>query len=343
LELLDKSGAHGPAPDSEGLNELFQAFREGSPRALGKVISLAEAARPELQEFFDAVPVPVARPPRVGITGPPGAGKSTLASKLAGAFHEDGERVAILAIDPTSPYTGGALLGDRVRMSERTLESGTFIRSMASRRSTGILARAASDVLEVMERFGFDRLLVETVGAGQSQVEVGEVADSIVVVLVPESGDEVQALKAGLLEAADLLVVNKADRDGSDLLAASLRIRLELAAPRDSHGRPEEGVAVWSPPILLTNALTGEGVESVVDALAHHWSHLSESGGLEHRRRERVTAVVRRLLEEELKDRAGDLLGSELQDGRWINRILAGEESPRTLVNEILREVGLDE
>lgn len=208
--------------------ELVERFRERRPLALSRCISQVENQRPGFETLLDALHDGVGRARRIGITGPPGAGKSTLTAALARVFRDRGETVGVIAVDPSSPFTGGALLGDRVRMDDLATEPGIFIRSMASRGSRGGLATSTREAADLMDAFGFDRILLETVGVGQSELEVASSADTTIVVLVPESGDAIQAMKAGLMEVADLFVVNKADRPGADRLKKEIEVVLHL-------------------------------------------------------------------------------------------------------------------
>jgi LAO/AO transport system kinase len=250
---------------------------------------------------------------RIGITGPPGAGKSTLVAQLARLYRARGERVAIVAVDPTSPFSGGALLGDRVRMVELSGDDGVFIRSMASRGSLGGLAGTTTEVCDLIEAAGFSRVLVETVGVGQSELEVAEAVDSVIVVLVPESGDGVQAMKAGLMEIGDLFALNKADRDGAERAAQEVRAVLGLK-------RPSPGS--WSPPVVLTVASTGDGVPALAAQLERHLEHLRAHELLAARRRRRLVARVSEIVHL----RATDRLRERVHDGRWTSILKALEE-----------------
>jgi LAO/AO transport system kinase len=260
---------------------------------LARAISAVENEAPEAVRILDACFEKSGRAIRLGITGPPGAGKSTLVARIAQEYRRRGETVAVVAVDPTSPFTGGALLGDRVRMGELAGDPGVFIRSMATRGSQGGLAVHTAQVCDVLDAAGFARILIETVGVGQSELEVAQTADSTAVVLVPESGDGVQAMKAGLMEIGDLFVINKADRDGAERAAFAVRSALELRPA------PDDG---WASPVLLTVASEGKGVAEVVERFEEHIAHLKSHGGLAGRRRRRVEQLMRDLLHAQLWD-----------------------------------------
>jgi len=279
--------------DTNPSSSLFGRALAGDRVALARAISLVEnEAQPAEAILAEAFPR-TGGGLRIGITGPPGAGKSTLTARLARAYRDAGHEVAIVAVDPTSPFSGGAVLGDRVRMWELAGDPGVFIRSMASRGSLGGLASATSDVCDVLEAVGFGRILIETVGVGQSELEVAETADTTLVVLVPESGDAVQALKAGLMEIGDVFAINKADREGAERAAHAVRSMLHLGAHREG----------WEPPVVLTIASDGTGVPGLVDTIARHVDHLAAQGQLARRRRKRLGERIGALVEARARTR----------------------------------------
>ena len=317
--------------------ELLAAFDAGEARALARAISWVENGRSGFERLLAAVHERVGRAHRIGITGPPGGGKSTLIHSLAEALRERDERVGVVAVDPTSPFTGGALLGDRIRMARTSTDEGVFIRSMASRGSLGGLATTTREVADLLDAFGFDRVIVETVGVGQSELEIADAADSTVVVLTPESGDSVQAMKAGLMEIADIFVVNKGDRPQADRAVAELRATLrirggqaydrvpahhgvdltEMAKKRAAEEPAQvdagdgDGPSVWSIPVLKTTAQDGSGVDSLLEALDDHLSWLKASGRLQLRRSERLVERVRAVVERHLRNRVWETSGEK--------------------------------
>jgi len=291
----------------------------GNRYALARLISLIEDDGADARAALAALYPRTGQAHIVGVTGAPGSGKSTLVNELAKALRAHDTTVGVVAVDPSSPFTGGALLGDRVRMRDLAGDPGVFIRSMASRGSLGGLARATNDAIKALDAAGFDVVLVETVGAGQAEVDIARTAHTTVVIEAPGMGDEVQALKAGLMEIADVLVVNKADRPG----AANTARALEMVINRNStHG--EEGQDAWRPPILQTIALDGSGVPEVLDAIRMHREHLCASGLWAERERERVETELRNVLQQELLDRVLARVGEE-QMQMWVERIAARE------------------
>jgi len=271
--------------------DLVGRAREGQPRAVARLISLVEDASPALREVAAALNPHAGRAHVVGLTGAPGVGKSTTTAALVAQYRRQGLRVGVLAVDPSSPFTGGALLGDRVRMQDHATDPGVFIRSMATRGHLGGLAWATPQALRVLDAAGCDVVLVETVGVGQSEVEVAGLADTTVVLLAPGMGDAIQAAKAGILEIGDVYVVNKADREGADITARELRAMLALGADvRDE--RAGGAVAGWRPPILKTVASRAEGIAEVVEALAAHREWAVAAGDLVQRRRRRAADEV---------------------------------------------------
>jgi LAO/AO transport system kinase len=253
----------------------------GERRAIARAISLVEDGDPALPRLSAGVFPSTGRAATMGLTGAPGVGKSTLVSRLLGRLRADGERVAVLAVDPTSPYTGGALLGDRVRMQDHATDPGVFIRSMATRGHLGGMALAAPEGVRILDAAGFDRIVVETVGVGQAEVDVAAATDTAVVVLAPGLGDAVQMAKAGLLETADVFVVNKADREGADEVARELGRMLHLGQAR-----------AWEPPVVMTTASTGEGIDELVATLRRHHAWSLGAGALTRKRSAGLAAEV---------------------------------------------------
>ncbi|MFI9050156.1 methylmalonyl Co-A mutase-associated GTPase MeaB [Streptomyces sp. NPDC053427] len=307
--------------------QLVEQARQGRPRAVARLISLVEGAAPELREVMATLAPLTGNAYVVGLTGSPGVGKSTTTSALVTAYRKAGKRVGVLAVDPSSPFSGGALLGDRVRMSDHASDPGVYIRSMATRGHLGGLAWAAPQAIRVLDAAGCDVVLVETVGVGQSEVEIASQADTSVVLLAPGMGDGIQAAKAGILEIGDVYVVNKADRDGADATARELNHMLGLGEARS----PGD----WRPPIVKTVAARSEGVDEVVEALEKHRAWMEEHGVLAQRRRARAAREVETIAVTALRERIGDLSGDRRLDA-LAERIVTGETDPYRAADELV-------
>ncbi|MGW2286941.1 methylmalonyl Co-A mutase-associated GTPase MeaB [Streptomyces phaeochromogenes] len=298
---------------------LVTQAREGRPRAVARLISLVEGASPQLREVMATLAPLAGNAYVVGLTGSPGVGKSTCTSALVTAYRRQGKRVGVLAVDPSSPFSGGALLGDRVRMSDHASDPGVYIRSMATRGHLGGLAWAAPQAIRVLDAAGCDVVLVETVGVGQSEVEIASQADTSVVLLAPGMGDGIQAAKAGILEIGDVYVVNKADRDGADATARELNHMLGLGESR--------GPGDWRPPIVKTVAAREEGIDEVVEALEKHRAWMEERGVLAERRLARASREVETIAVTALRERIADLHGDRRLSA-LAERIVAGDLDP---------------
>ena len=358
---VENDGVLPPPPGR--IAELLRRVREGERTALARALSVVEDEREGFQPLLHELLSPgLPGGMRVGVTGPPGVGKSSLVSRMVKTFRERDEEVGVLAVDPTSPFSGGALLGDRIRMGELATDPGVFIRSMASRGSLGGLATTTKEVLDIMDAFGFPNLIVETVGVGQAEVEITEATDTVVVVLMPEQGDAIQAMKAGLMEIADIFVVNKADRPGADRLVKEIRSAIDLATgrgPRASRPTGHHGVLAdsakargeaaengtgpeeegWTPPVLLTTAHRGEGIEELLDAVAEHRDHMMASGELEERRKARTLTRVRDVMERELRRRVRRLLAREELGNEVVGRVTGGAATSYSEAHRLLTEL----
>ncbi len=310
------------------IDDLLEKFSKGNVRSLSRLISLVENDPQARDYILSKVFKNVGSGYRIGITGPPGAGKSTLVDVLASKLHDMGKKVSIIAVDPSSPFTGGALLGDRYRMYE-SMKRGIFIRSLASRGSLGGLSESTVAVADLLDAFGSDIIIIETVGVGQSELDIMNASDTVVVTLVPESGDSIQAMKAGLMEIADIFVINKFDREGAKKFEMELRTVLSM-----SNSSKE-----WRPPVIRTIATRGEGIDELIEAIFKHYNYLKEKGILAQKRRERVKREITESIKEKLWNKY--FLSSRWKDliDRCVDNVVSGKETPYTVVEKILKEI----
>ena len=349
---------------SDNQHRVLDDFVAGKKPALARIVSIVENHRDGFDAILAKLHARIGKGRRIGITGPPGAGKSTLTAALTEAYRSEGLSVGVIAVDPTSPFTGGALLGDRIRMESVALDPGVFIRSMATRGSLGGLAEATGEVADVLDAFGTDRIIIETVGVGQSELDVSRHADSTVVVLVPESGDSIQTLKAGLMEIADIFVVNKSDRPGADRMRNELELMLGLRSGETLKNVPahhgvqlgramtkQERLAMnpakaareaakadesWTPSVLRAVAAKKEGVTEIATAVDRHFHYLERSGDLHVRRRARLRRRVIEVVESRVRRR----LWSDAPLVAWLDEQLpdleAGSRNPFEIADALL-------
>ena len=345
----------------QSFDSLITDFEAGKLAALARAISIVENHRKGYDELMTRLHPRIGRAQRLGITGPPGAGKSTVTNLIVQSLRRDNLRVGVVAVDPTSPFTGGALLGDRVRMESVALDPGVYIRSMATRGSLGGLSARTAEVADVLDAFGFDRVIIETVGVGQTELDIARTADTTVVVLVPESGDSIQTLKAGVMEIADIFVVNKGDRPGADRLRNDIELMLGLRRGATSANIPaHHGVSLktfnpiriardaarsenpeqWLPPVLGTIASKGEGIDLLLAAVDRHFRYLETSGGLKGRRRNRLKNQVAEVVAERVRTR----LWEDTETIKWLDVQLdsleSGTATPFSVADELLSRSG---
>jgi LAO/AO transport system kinase len=342
------------------LDAVLEGLTRGDTTALARAISLVENQREGFEQLLSELyrKTRSSKAQRIGITGPPGAGKSTLTEQLVRAYRARGLTVAVIAVDPTSPFTGGALLGDRIRMESVSLDPGVFIRSMATRGAQGGLATTTEEVADVLEAFGFDRIVIETVGVGQTELDVAATAETTVLVLVPESGDGIQTLKAGVMEIAELYVINKSDRPGADKLKQEVEVMLGIrrgnafahitphhnprAAAKGGAGRRDEAAAtadVWEAPVLNTVASKGEGISDLVAALDQHHDYLERTGKLVEGRKRRLAARTRAVVNRAIRQWVWEETRAEDLITRRLDEVAAGTRSPYDVAAEVLQQV----
>ncbi len=309
------------------VDELLAGARAGRIADIARLVSIVENEEPEAADVVRATYAHTGRAMLIGFTGPPGTGKSTLVSALTAAYRKTAARVAVVAVDPSSPYTGGAILGDRIRMRDLYLDAGVFIRSMANRGNPGGLARATRRVVSLLDALGFDVVLVETVGVGQQEIDVVRVVDTVCLLTIPGAGDDIQAIKAGIMEIADVLVVNKADRPGADQAVRDLTQMLTLGSPRLD----------WRTPVIKTSAMEGKGIEELIEAIKKHRAWAEQSGEARKRNVEAMRSEVQTLLRDRvLRDMAARLSSQKVDD--VVLQVVDKTLDPYGAVDALLRE-----
>lgn len=309
--------------------DLVKELLNGSRLALARAITAVESEYDEAIDIMKAIYPKTGHARILGVTGAPGAGKSTLTDKIVKQYLQQGKKIGIVAVDPTSPFSGGAILGDRIRMNDLTLNENVFIRSMGTRGSLGGLSKKTSDAVKLMDAFGMDLVIIETVGVGQSEVDIVKNADSVLVVLVPGLGDDIQAIKAGILEIGDVFAINKADRDGCDKLNVEIEMMLDL----------DSREVKWRPPIKRTIASKDEGVDELVEALDEHFEFLEDSDELIVRRQDRTRNEIIAMINEQIGRRVADVVVASDDFNSQVDAVNQRQNDPYTVVNKVLADV----
>ncbi|MCR5336399.1 MAG: methylmalonyl Co-A mutase-associated GTPase MeaB [Synergistes sp.] len=309
------------------MNNLLERAAEGDVRAVGRLITLVEAESSDTKDIMKSVYPLTGRAHVIGITGSPGAGKSSFVNRLIARFRSEGKKVGVIAIDPSSPFTGGAILGDRLRMQDHAVEEGVFIRSMGSRGNLGGVSRSTHEGALILDACGYDVVMIETVGVGQSEVDIVKIADTVCLVLTPGMGDDVQIMKAGIMEIADIFVVNKADREGADKVAADVQVMLKMLAERE-----------WIPPVQLVSSQKNTGVDEVVEMINRHSDYLAHSEEGKRRRWSQLEMEVEAVLRGEISVLAENAW-KERRTDELMEGLSARKHDPYTLSGEILQKI----
>lgn len=310
------------------LNKYIKMLSSGNPRALSRLISLIENGSEYTNAIMHAIHSKIGSAWRIGVTGPPGAGKSSLIDCLLGHLREKNFKVGIIAIDPSSPFTGGAVLGDRIRMQKHSVDSGVFIRSVGTRGSHGGLSRSAYRIAGLYDAAGYDYVILETVGVGQTELDVIKIADTTIVVLVPESGDAIQTMKAGLMEIADIFVVNKSDRPGAEDAVNNLRALVDISAKTGG----------WKQPVVLTNSINGSGIDELFKCLEEHRRYLNKTGKDNENRKILKREELMDLIQDSIKSRIEKVLRSKSMS-KILQEVEEGKKSPYQVVKKILSKI----
>ena len=309
--------------------DLVQRAREGDRRALARLITVVENQEPEAVDFLQEMYPHTGKAQVIGITGPPGSGKSTLTDKLVKELSKRGQKIGIIAVDPTSPFTGGAILGDRVRMSDLNLDENVYIRSMGARGSLGGLAETTNDVIKILDACDFDYIFIETVGVGQSEVEIINIADTVLVVMVPGLGDDIQAIKAGILEIGDIFVVNKADREGANRVVLELQMMLSLKGEKSG----------WETPIFMSDATENKGIKEILAGILEHFTYLKQSGELWATRKEKLERELLTIVSKKIYTQMLQRVKEDDKLNEYLDCIMRKETNPYAVVKLLIKDL----